>query len=178
MGLYFAYDLGKRITETMEIEWLFYIPAGLLLLFFVLSAIWVRNQPSDTGHDNFDLGDATNEGEKLSAGKVFIRMITHPVLIIIALIEMCSGFLRQAILQWGTDFGKGIGLGKTFVFQNWGLVSCIAGITGGMFAGAISDHLFQSRRSPVSAVLYAIMLVGAISIVPLFAAPWAIGSMP
>ncbi len=141
----------------------------------MLSAIWVRNQPSDTGHPNFDLGDATNDGEKLSAAQVFIKMITHPVIIIIALIEMCSGFLRQAILQWGTDFGKGLGLGDTFVFENWGLVSCIAGITGGMFAGAISDHMFQSRRSPVSAVLYGIMVIGAISIVPLFAAPWAIG---
>jgi OPA family glycerol-3-phosphate transporter-like MFS transporter len=175
LGLYFAYDLGKRITEELAIEWLFYIPAGLLLLFFVLSAIWVRNQPSDTGHPNFELGDATDEGEKLTAGQVAWRMITHPVLIVIAMIELCSGFLRQAILQWGTDFGKGIGLGNTFVFQNWGLVSCIAGITGGMFAGAISDHMFNSRRSPVSAVLYGIMLAGAISIVPLFAAPWAIG---
>lgn len=175
LGLYFAYDVGPRITQAMDVEWLFYIPAALLIVFFGLSAVWVRNQPSDTGHPNFDLGDATNEGEKLTAGQVFWRMITHPVLMVIALIEMCSGFLRQAILQWGTDFGKGIGLGKTFVFQNWGLVSCIAGITGGMFAGAISDHLFGSRRSPVSAVLYAIMVVGAISIVPLFAAPWAIG---
>lgn len=175
LGLYFAYDVGPRITHTFDVEWLFWIPAGLLLLFFVLSAIWVRNQPSDTGHPNFDLGDATNDGEKLSAGQVFIKMITHPVIIIIALIEMCSGFLRQAILQWGTDFGKGLGLGNTFVFENWGLVSCIAGITGGMFAGAISDHMFQSRRSPVSAVLYGIMVIGAISIVPLFAAPWAIG---
>ena len=46
------------------------------------------------------------------------------------------------------------------MFQNWGMVSCIAGITGGMFAGAISDHLFDSRRSPVSGVLYGIMLAG------------------
>ena len=78
-------------------------------------------------------------------------MLTHPVILTIALIELCSGFLRQAILQWGRDFGKGVGIGNTFVFENWGMVSCIAGITGGMFAGAISDHLFQSRRSPVSA---------------------------
>ncbi|MBK9032539.1 MAG: MFS transporter [Myxococcales bacterium] len=175
LGLYFAYDVGPRITRSLDVEWLFFIPAGLLLLFFVLSSIWVRNQPSDTGFPNFDLGDATNEGEKLTAAGVFWKLISNPVLITIALIEMCSGFLRQAILQWGTDFGKGIGLGNTFVFQNWGLVSCIAGITGGMFAGAISDHVFQSRRSPVAAVLYAIMLVGAISIVPLFSAPWAIG---
>jgi OPA family glycerol-3-phosphate transporter-like MFS transporter len=175
LGLYFAYDVGKRITEVFEVEWLFYIPAIVLGLFFLLSYVFVRNQPSDTGHPNFDLGDATNEGESLSVTQVFVKLLTHPVILVISIIELCSGFLRQAILQWGVDFGRGVGLGKTFVFDNWGMVSCIAGITGGMFAGAISDHLFQSRRSPVSGVLYGIMLVGAIAIVPLMAAPWAIG---
>ena len=175
LGLYFAYDIGKRITQVFEIEWLFYIPAIILGLFFVLSYLFVRDQPSDTGHPNFDLGDATNEGESLTVKQVFIKLITHPVILTISIIELCSGFLRQAILQWGVDFGRGVGEGDTFVFQNWGMVSCVAGITGGIFAGAVSDHLFQSRRSPVSAVLYGIMLGGAILIVPLFAAPAAIG---
>lgn len=175
LGLYFAYDVGRRITDHLEIEWLFYIPALILALFFFLSYVFVRNQPSDTGHPDFDLGDATTAGEQLTVKQVFIKLITHPVILTISLIELCSGFLRQAILQWGVDFGRGIGLGNDFVFQNWGMVSCIAGITGGMFAGAISDHLFQSRRSPVSGVLYGIMLGGSILIVPLFAAPEAIG---
>ena len=176
LGLYFAYDWGSRIVDTFEVQWLFWIPAAVLALFFVLSAIFVRNQPSDAGLPDFDLGDATrSDGPRLGPAAVFWKLLSHPVLLTIAIIELCSGFLRQAILQWGTDFGKGIGLGKTFVFQHWGLVSCIAGITGGMFAGAISDHLFQSRRSPVSAVLYGIMLLGAVAIVPLFAAPWTIG---
>ncbi len=175
LGLYFAYDVGKRITEVFQIEWLFYIPALLLVLFFGLSFLFVRDNPSDTGHPDFDLGDATREGEVITAKQVFIRLITHPVILTVALIELCSGFLRQAILQWGPNFGKGLGLGNTFVFQNWGMVSCIAGITGGIFAGAISDHMFNSRRSPVSAVLYGIMLGGAILIVPLFAAPAGIG---
>jgi MFS transporter, OPA family, glycerol-3-phosphate transporter len=176
LGLYFAFDWGARIVNTFEVQWLFWIPGLILILFFVLSAIFVRNQPSDAGLPDFDLGDAsTVAGPKLGVAQVFWKMLTHPVLMVIAFIELCSGFLRQAILQWGTDFGKGVGLGKTFVFENWGLVSCIAGITGGMFAGAISDHLFQSRRSPVSAVLYGIMVIGAIAIVPLFAAPWTIG---
>jgi OPA family glycerol-3-phosphate transporter-like MFS transporter len=165
LGLYFAYDVGKRITEVFDIEWLFFIPAIILALFFILSFIFVRNQPSDTGHPDFDLGDATQTtGASLTALQVFIKLITHPVILVISLIELCSGFLRQAILQWGVDFGRGVGLGKTFVFENWGMVSCIAGITGGIFAGAISDHLFQSRRSPVSGVLYGIMLGGAIMI--------------
>ncbi|HEU0033421.1 MAG TPA: MFS transporter [Kofleriaceae bacterium] len=175
LGLYFAYDVGKRIVQHFDVEWLFFIPAIILFVFFLLSYLFVRDTPSDAGHPDFDLGDATNEGERLTVGQVFIKLMTHPVIVVISVIELCSGFLRQAILQWGVDFGNGVGLGKSFVFQNWGMVSCIAGITGGMFAGAISDHLFQSRRSPVSAVLYAIMLSGAIAIVPLFAAPEAIG---
>lgn len=175
LGLYFAYDVGKRITQYLEIEWLFFIPALILAVFFVLSNIFVRNQPSDTGHPNFDLGDATVEGERLTVGQVFVKLLTHPVILVISFIELCSGFLRQAILQWGVDFGKGVGLGKDFVFENWGMVSCVAGITGGMFAGAISDHLFQSRRSPVSAVLYALMLGGSVAIVIAFSAPSAIG---
>ena len=185
LGLYFAYDVGKRITQVFEIQWLFLIPAMVLFLFFVLSWLFVRNNPSDTGHPDFDLGDASHGDDGPEAttlggwvrqvGLVLKKMLSHPVILTIALIELCSGFLRQAILQWGTDFGRGIGIGNTFVFQNWGMVSCIAGITGGMFAGAISDHLFQSRRSPVSGVLYGIMLVGAIMLVPLFGAPLAIG---
>ena len=176
LGLYFAYDVGKRITQIFEIEWLFFIPAIVLGIFFVLSYIFVRNQPSDTGHPDFDLGDATQSGESLTVVQVFIKLITHPVIMVISIIELCSGFLRQAILQWGVDFGRGVGLGKTFVFENWGMVSCVAGITGGMFAGAISDHLFQSRRSPVSGVLYGIMVGGGIMIVVLFSlAPAGIG---
>ncbi len=190
LGLYFAYDVGKRIVDVTVTEkgdtahWLFWIPAIILALFFVLSYLFVRNTPSDTGHPDFDLGDATNANDPpLTVRQVFVKLLTHRVILIIAFIELCSGFLRQAILQWGVDFGKALGLGDdsrgwfdSFVFQNWGMVSCIAGITGGIFAGAISDHLFQSRRSPVSAVLYAVMLLGAIAIVPLLGAgPGAIG---
>jgi OPA family glycerol-3-phosphate transporter-like MFS transporter len=183
LGLYFAYDVGKRIVEITApaegdtAQWLFFIPAILLAVFLFLSFVFVRDTPSDTGHEDFDLGDATtsSKGEHLSVGRVFIKLLTHPVILVISFIELCSGFLRQAILQWGIDFGKGVGLGKDFVFENWGMVSCVAGITGGMFAGAISDHVFGSRRSPVSGVLYGIMLAGAIAIVPLFAAPSAIG---
>jgi OPA family glycerol-3-phosphate transporter-like MFS transporter len=175
LGLYFAYDVGARIKGALAPQWIFLIPAMILFVFFVLSFLFVRNDPEDCGHENFDLGDASGSGEKLSVGQVFIKLFTHPVILTISLIELCSGFLRQAILQWGIDFGHGVGVGQTFVFQNWGMVSCVAGITGGMFAGAISDHLFQSRRSPVSGVLYGIMLTGAILIVPLFSAPRSIG---
>jgi len=183
LGFYFAYDIGKKINQVTitkpddTAHWLFWIPAMILVVFFTLSFLFVRDQPSDAGFENFDLGDATTD-EKLTVIQVFVKLLTHPVILVIAVIELCSGFLRQAILQWGIDFGRALDLNTTFVFDNWGMVSCIAGITGGMFAGAISDHVFQSRRSPVAGVLYGIMLSGAITIIPLLlGAPAAIGWM-
>lgn len=187
LGLFFAYDGGKMITDALpkDLEWLFFIPAGILGLFFVLCLIFVRDTPSKAGLTDFDLGDAStpDDGKKEAAVQVILRLLKNPIILTIALIELCSGFLRQAILQWGRDFSSGIGLGNSFVIENWGVVSCIAGITGGMFAGAISDHLFQSRRGPVAAVLYALMLAGAVVIIPLLLltspgpVPWVIAFM-
>jgi OPA family glycerol-3-phosphate transporter-like MFS transporter len=57
-------------------------------------------------------------------------------------------------------YAKAIG-DEGFVYHNWGMMLCVAGILGGVFAGFISDHVFGSRRGPVSSVLYGGMLVGA-----------------
>jgi OPA family glycerol-3-phosphate transporter-like MFS transporter len=54
------------------------------------------------------------------------------------------------------------------------MVSCIAGITGGIFAGVVSDHLFHSRRPPMSTVLYLVMLGGALALIPLLGVPLAV----
>jgi MFS transporter, OPA family, glycerol-3-phosphate transporter len=178
LGLFLAYDVGQMINDAFpdDLQWLFLIPAGMLIVFFVLSLLFVRDNPSDAGFEDFDPGDATShdDGQPTTVLAVMGRLFRNPIIMTVAVIELCSGFLRQAILQWGKIFGSGIGLGDSFVFANWGVVQCIAGIIGGMFAGAISDHLFQSRRLPVSAVLYLIMLGGAIVIVPLFSALWVV----
>ncbi|MCW5802188.1 MAG: MFS transporter [Deltaproteobacteria bacterium] len=183
LGLFFAYDGGKLITDTLgvsriaditdynKLQWLFFIPSAILVVLVVLCAMFVRDTPSKAGLADFDLGDASSsapdDGTREPALRVIKRLLSNPVILTIAVIELCSGFLRQAILQWGRDFSSGVGLGKSFVIENWGVVSCIAGITGGMFAGAISDHIFGSRRGPVSAVLYSLMVIGSIAIIPL-----------
>ena len=78
-------------------------------------------------------------------------------------------------MQQYTSFAKQtdaiLGLRSDFVYDNWGLLLCIAGITGGVFAGTISDHLFQSRRGPVAGFLYGIMLVGSVVLVFTYTTP-------
>ena len=200
LGLYFAFDWGSRIaaagcpactaktakpspTDLQGLAWLFLAPAAILAVFWAMSFVFVRDTPASAGLKDFDVADASS-GEvatRESSVQVIVRMLRNPIILTIALIELCSGFLRQGILKWSGDFARGVGAAGSYVMLHWGMVSCIAGITGGMFAGVISDHLFRSRRLPVSTALYVIMLAGSIALVPLLGVPtgvsWIIAFM-
>jgi OPA family glycerol-3-phosphate transporter-like MFS transporter len=176
LGLYLAFDWAPKIAAMTSLAWLFLSPAVILVVFFGLSFVFVRNTPADAGLADFDVADASSgeTGPPDRALVIIRRMLTNRVILIIALISMCSGFLRQGILKWYRTFARAVDLTGTFVFDHWGMVSCICGITGGIFAGVVSDHLFKSRRPPVSTVLFGLLLGGAIAIVPLLAAPGAV----
>lgn len=186
LGIYFAFDWGHLIAKNLPIGWLFWIPAAILLFWFLFDFTMVRATPSEAGHADFDVGDASSgdpdPDDDLPTAqrlvRVLRRMLTNPVILTIAAIEFCSGFLRNAIMHWYRDFAKGVGLTEAnFVYEHWGMLLCVAGITGGMFAGVISDRVFGSRRGPVAAVLYGLMLVGALAIVPLLGMPSLVGPM-
>lgn len=163
LGLYFAYDWGGLIVKNFSLPWVFFVPMLILIGFFVFSYALVRDQPSHAGLQDFETGEAKiGDGESLSTWQVAQRMFSHPVILTIAIIEFCSGFLRNAIMQWYLIFSKQTGIMDTFVPKNWGLLLCCAGILGGVFAGTISDKIFESRRGPVSAVLYFLLLIGGV----------------
>ncbi|MCH9688537.1 MAG: MFS transporter [Deltaproteobacteria bacterium] len=165
LGIYFAFDVGGMITGAMELEWVFFIPSVVIGLTWLAVLLLTVDRPAQAGFDDFDTGDASSGEEHLPPDPVvavFKRLLTNPIVMTIALIEFCSGFLRQAIMQWYQIYAKALGETDSFVFQNWGMLLCCAGIMGGVFAGVISDRVFGSRRGPVAAVLYGAMLVSAI----------------
>lgn len=170
LGVYFAFDIGAMIrdSESLGLTWVFFVPAIILAGFWIIDFVQVRNSPAEAGLRDFDLDDASSGdvGESKTAKEVFSMMLRNPVILTIAGVEFCSGFLRQAIMQWYQSFAKQtnavLELKSGFVSEHWGMLLCCAGILGGVFAGTISDHLFKSRRGPVAAVLYAVLLVGAI----------------
>ncbi len=188
LGIYFAFDIGYMILEadSLGLVPLFAIPAALLLGFMLIDIAVVRNTPGEAGYEDFDTADASSgdDGPRLGAAAVFRLMLGNPVIVTIALIEFCSGFLRQAIMQWFRTFAKQtdavLGMKGHFVYENWGMMLCCAGILGGVLAGIISDRVFQSRRGPVAGLLYGLMLLGAILMVFTYqtsALPWLVVAM-
>ncbi|HJO26871.1 MAG: MFS transporter [Planctomycetes bacterium] len=180
LGIYFAFDVGGMIldTQSLGLTWVFFMPALLLAIFWVIDFFQVRNTPGDAGLLDFDTADASSgdDGPRKSAVAVFKMMLSNPVIMTIAGIEFCSGFLRQAIMQWYRTFAKqtdgALGLKGDFVYENWGMLLCCAGILGGVFAGTISDHVFKSRRGPVAAVLYGILFICAAYLTIGYQQPW------
>jgi MFS transporter, OPA family, glycerol-3-phosphate transporter len=164
LGLYFAYDWGRFIAESFPHPYVFFIPAAVLAVMFVVVFAFVHDTPGGAGHTDFDTGDAgsgSEGGPALGAIDVVKRMVLNPTVLTITAIEFCSGFLRNAIMKWYPVFAKATHVSDHFVAQNWGMLLCCAGILGGVFAGAISDVVFGSRRGPVAAILYAGMTAAA-----------------
>jgi OPA family glycerol-3-phosphate transporter-like MFS transporter len=165
LGLYFAYDWGGMIAKNYSLPFVFFVPTLILILFFILSYIFVRNTPAEAGFKNIETDEAkiVGDSERLTALQIGKRMFSNPIILTIAMIEFCSGFLRNAIMQWYIIFSKQTGIHGNFVSKNWGLLLCCAGILGGVFAGTISDKFFNSRRGPVSALLYGVMFFGGVA---------------
>jgi MFS transporter, OPA family, glycerol-3-phosphate transporter len=153
---------GSPIDQTW---WVFFVPAAILLVFALLDLLIIRDMPSGAGFEDIYTADASSgEDNKPIALKDLIRRIlTNKVILIIALIEFCTGVIRQGVMQWYPIFIKSAALSDAvkslplvvFMQSRWGGMLMIAGVLGGMIAGLASDKLFKSRRGPVAGSLYA-----------------------
>ncbi len=170
---------GRGVDENW---WLFFVPAAFLGLLWGVLFLYLRDRPSHAGFEDFDTGEESvgDDGEEdapLPIKEVFFRILTHPVLSVICFIEFCSGILRNGVMHWYPFFAKETGFyDDFFVTRNWGLMLLLAGIIGAALTGWASDRFFGSRRAPMAAVLYAVMLLatGVMSL-SLEGHPWLLG---
>lgn len=191
LGIFLAFQVGQLIVDTLHTTvvggekvvgspfWVFWIPGLLLLVFVIIDIFIVRDRPKEAGFENFDTGDASSgEADTPDPLPVILKkVLTNPIVITIACIEFCTGVLRQGIMHWYIIYGNELGYAHDFlVTKNWGLMLFIAGATGGMSAGWMSDKLFGSRRAPVAALLYSLMLACVIAMAFSLDNRWVLGA--
>ncbi len=196
-GVYFAFDWGQAIVEASkkvnngtlgpvqkfiahifavdtgvtDATWLvFFIPAGLLLIWAMLDNIFIKDSPEECGFGEFDTADASSEDtskdKMIPIGVMLKKIFTNPVMITIALVDFTSGVLRNGIMQWYQIFAHEMEAvnpefyaSSEFFIKNWGLLLCMTGIIGGFTAGIVSDKFFNSRRGPPAAINNFMMLI-------------------
>ncbi len=189
MGIYFAFDWGTAIVQATQAKlttdlnfiqstlraligvsetgvdqtwWVFFIPAILLFMFFIIELFLLKDTPGQAGFKDFDTADASSgeEDGEFNLMVLLKKIITNKIILTIAAIEFCTGVLRNGIMHWYLIYTKEIGLSADhFLREHWGLILMLAGSFGGIFAGFISDKIFGSRRGPVAALFYGLMIV-------------------
>jgi len=191
LGIFLAFQVGQLIVDTLHTTisngevvsisppyWVFWIPSLLLLAFIIIDFLVVRDKPSEAGLDNFNTGDASSgeDDQPDPLPMILKKVVTNPIVLTIAAIEFCTGVLRQGIMHWYIIYGKEMGyLYDFFITKEWGLMLFLAGATGGMTAGWVSDKIFGSRRGPVAALLYGIMLLSVITMAFSLNNMWVLG---
>ncbi|MFA5161967.1 MAG: MFS transporter [Elusimicrobiales bacterium] len=159
-GYFLAMTVGGWILSWFPWYCVFLIPAGCILLMFLVDLAMVRDTPKDAGFENFNTGDATandqDSGKPPDFRHLAARVFTNPVIITLALSEFCTGFVRQGLMLWFAPFLKemhGIDHGTTlFSIATAGITA--GGILGGLICGWLSDRVFGSRRAPVAFLFY------------------------
>src|SRR5204863_8571288 len=117
------------LAHEAPVPWVFWLPAAILAVFVVLNVLFVRDTPGQAGLKDFDTGDADwGQEEHLPGVAAALRrvmrvgrmMLGQPAILVIAGIELCSGFVRSSLMDWYVRFGQQTHTDTNFLATNWG----------------------------------------------------------
>jgi OPA family glycerol-3-phosphate transporter-like MFS transporter len=161
-GRALIFVIGAFAVTFLPWQWVFFIPAGIMAVMGLLTWVFVRNSPEETGYPAFDTADASSgDTEKVDLKYLMKKVFTNPITVTIAISEFCTGFVRHGFEQWFPRYmveAQQLTL-DSYVFQTGALTIVVAGILGAFAAGTISDWVFDSRRPPVAFIGYALQIV-------------------
>ena len=96
------------MSEAVAAKYVFFAPTALLFLIFIVEALILRDSPSKAGFDDFDTHDASSgeEGVAVPLLTIMKRIITNPIILTVALIEFCTGVIRNGVMHWFPIYAK------------------------------------------------------------------------
>jgi len=150
--------LGMWQVPALHWRWLFWIPAGVASLVAVVLALVVKDTPEEAGFAGVHAGEADHFDTDIHGeiATVFKRIVSNPLVWIIALAYACTGAVRQCIDQWFPRYFQEVYHLElsSARFQWLGFLIPFVASSGSLISGIISDRVFQGRRAPVAAWIY------------------------
>jgi sugar phosphate permease len=104
-GRTLAFAVGPLIVGFLPWQWVFWVPAALLLVLIALNLKLVENSPADAGLGELVTGDEV-AGEDKTGGLAFVvkKVFANPQMWVIALSSMMIGFVRNGTDDWFPKF--------------------------------------------------------------------------
>jgi len=160
-GYFLATSVGAWLLASFK-SWtiIWFVPVGAMGVMALVDYLLVRNRPSHAGLTDFDTGDGSGahlaEDKPLPLKELLAKVIGNPVIVALIFAEFCTGFVRQGIMLYFTEYLEEVyHLSKrAALFGATGVAFMLGGIFGGLLCGWMSDRLFQSRRPPVAFIFY------------------------
>jgi OPA family glycerol-3-phosphate transporter-like MFS transporter len=150
--------LGMWQVPALHWRWLFWIPAVVASLVAVVLALVVKDTPEEAGFAGVHAGEADHSDTDIHGeiATVFKKIVSNPLVWIIALAYACTGAVRQCIDQWFPRYFQEVyNLELSSARFQWlGFLIPFVASSGSLISGIISDRLFQGRRAPVAAWIY------------------------
>jgi OPA family glycerol-3-phosphate transporter-like MFS transporter len=161
-GRALIFFIGGIVVAIWPWQYVFFVPAAVMFLMGIFTFMFVRDNPGDTGNENFDTADATSgDTDQVNMKYLIKKVFTNPITVTIAIAEFCTGFVRHGFEQWFPRYmqeAQHLALDSA-VFQKGAMSVVIAGILGAFAAGTISDWVFKSRRTPVAFIGYTLQIL-------------------
>ena len=99
-GLILAFSGTPIILHYLPVEWVFWIPAILLVVFFVLNLFLMENSPADAGLGEYDTGDGdAADGKPAALLDVLRKVFASRVAWTVAGASMMVGFVRRSVID-------------------------------------------------------------------------------
>ena len=154
---------GMWHVSPLHWRWLFWIPAGFASLAAVALALVVKDTPEEAGFVGVHAGEADHADVDARAEilTVFRKIISNPVVWIIAGAYACTGAVRQSEDQWFPRYLQEV---LHLDMKTSGIASLtfflipVAASAGSLISGIVSDRFFQGRRAPVAMGIYFIQV--------------------
>lgn len=161
-GRALIFIIGGIAVVALPWQWVFFIPALVMLIMGILTVKYVRDDPEEVGFPAFDTMDASSgDHEKVDMKYLMKKVFTNPITLTITGAEFCTGFVRHGFEQWFPRYmqeAQKLQLNSP-VFQEGAFIVVLAGIAGAFAAGMVSDWIFSSRRAPVAFFGYGLQII-------------------
>lgn len=162
LGGFIASTLAGVAAQKFGWRFAFFVPAGGLLIIWVLFLLFQRNRPEDVGLPPIEQYHAEPEAvldaretpaeEPEGSWKVVGEVLRNKMVWLLALVYFLVKPTRYLILTWSPVYINEL-LGTGTASSGFlGSMFDLAGPVGTLAGGIISDRLFKSKRMPVCVI--------------------------